>query len=129
MGDLAGLLKAEGNDIESSPVPPRHLGELVGMVVRGELTGKLGKDVLAKMFTSGDPAAAIVEREGLKTIADSGALEKIVDEVLAANPKQVEQYRAGKTGLIGFLVGQAMKASRGQANPGALNDLMKSKLG
>ena len=129
MGDLAGLLKAEGKDIESSPVPAKHLGELVGMVVRGELTGKLGKDVLGKMFVSGETPAAIVEREGLKTIADTGALEKIVDEVLAANPKQVEQYKAGKTGLIGFLVGQAMKASRGQANPAALNELMKSKLG
>ncbi len=128
MGDLAGLLKAEGRDIESSPIPPKQLGELVGMVVRGELTGKLGKDVLAKMFSSGDSAATIVEREGLKTIGDSGALEKIVDEVLAANPKQVEQYKAGKTGLMGFLVGQAMKASRGQANPAALNELLKSRL-
>jgi aspartyl-tRNA(Asn)/glutamyl-tRNA(Gln) amidotransferase subunit B len=129
MGDLAGLLKAANLEIENSPVSARNLGDLVGLVVRGELTGKLGKDVLAKMFASGDTAAAIVEREGLKTIADTGALEKIVDGVLAANPKQVEQYRAGKTGLIGFLVGQAMKASRGQANPAALNDLLKSRLG
>jgi aspartyl-tRNA(Asn)/glutamyl-tRNA(Gln) amidotransferase subunit B len=129
MGDLAGLLKAEGKDIESSPVTPRQLGELVGLIARGELTGKLGKDVLAKMFASGESAAAIVEREGLKTIADTGALEKIVDDVLAANPKQVEQYKAGKTTLIGFLVGQAMKASRGQANPAALNELLKSRLG
>jgi aspartyl-tRNA(Asn)/glutamyl-tRNA(Gln) amidotransferase subunit B len=127
--DLAGLLKAAGTEIDSSPVPPDHLGELVGMVVRGELTGKLGKDVLAKMFATGEPPGAIVEREGLKTIADTGALEKIVDEALAANPKQVEQYRAGKTTLIGFLVGQAMKASRGQANPAALNELLKSRLG
>ncbi len=129
MGDVAGLLKAEGKDIESSPVTPRQLGELVGLIARGELTGKLGKDVLAKMFASGESAAAIVGREGLKTIADTGALEKIVDDVLAANPKQVEQYKAGKTTLIGFLVGQAMKASRGQANPAALNELLKSRLG
>jgi aspartyl-tRNA(Asn)/glutamyl-tRNA(Gln) amidotransferase subunit B len=129
MGDLAGLLKAAGAEIDASPVSAQHLGELVGLVVRGELTGKLGKDVLAKMFVSGEAPAVIVDREGLKTIADSGALEKIVDEVLAANPKQVEQYRAGKTGLMGFLVGQAMKASRGQANPAALNELLKSRLG
>ena len=70
----------------------------------------------------------IVEREGLKQISDSGALEKIVDEVMAANPKQVEQYRGGKTTVIGYLVGQVMKASRGQANPATVNELLKSKL-
>ncbi len=128
MGDLTALLKSEGKDIESSPVSAEQLGELVRLVVTGELTGKLGKDVLAKMFVSGESAAVIVEREGLKAIGDSDALEKIVDEVLAANPKQVEQYKAGKTGLIGFLVGQAMKASRGQANPAILNELLKSRL-
>jgi aspartyl-tRNA(Asn)/glutamyl-tRNA(Gln) amidotransferase subunit B len=129
IGDLAGLLKADGREIEDSPIPPGHLGELVGLVVRGELTGKLGKDVLAKMFASGETAAAIVEREGLKTIADSGTLEKLVDEAIAANPKQVEQYKGGKTTVIGFLVGQVMKVSRGQANPAAVNDLFKSRLG
>ena len=69
-----------------------------------------------------------MEREGLKTISDSGALEKIVDEVIAANPKQVEQYKGGKTTVIGFLVGQVMKSSRGQANPAAVNELLKAKL-
>ena len=69
-----------------------------------------------------------MEREGLKQISDTGALEKIIDEVIAANPKQVEQYRGGKTTVIGFLVGQVMKASRGQANPAAVNELLKSKL-
>ena len=128
MGDLAGLLKAEGKEIDSSPVSSRHLGELVGLIVRGELTGKLGKDVLGRMFVSGEAPGVIVEREGLKTIADSGALEKIVDEAIAANPKQVEQYRAGKTTVIGFLVGQIMKASRGQANPAAVNELLKARL-
>ena len=128
MGDLAGLLKAEGKEIEDSPISPGHLGELVGLVVRGELTGKLGKDVLARMFVSGEAPSAIVEREGLKTIADSGTLEKLVDEVIAANPKQVEQHKSGKTTVIGFLVGQVMKVSRGQANPAAVNDLLKSRL-
>jgi aspartyl-tRNA(Asn)/glutamyl-tRNA(Gln) amidotransferase subunit B len=129
MGDLAGLLKADGKEIEDSPIASRHLGELVGLVVRGELTGKLGKDVLAKMFASGESPSVIVEREGLKTIADSGTLEKLVDEVIAANPKQVEQYKGGKTTVIGFLVGQVMKVSRGQANPATVNDLLKSRLG
>jgi aspartyl-tRNA(Asn)/glutamyl-tRNA(Gln) amidotransferase subunit B len=96
--------------------------------VKGELSGKLAKEVLPKMMQSGEAPAAIVKREGLAQISDSSALEKIVDDVLAANPKQVEQFKGGKTTVIGFLVGQAMKASRGQANPAAVNELMKSKL-
>jgi aspartyl-tRNA(Asn)/glutamyl-tRNA(Gln) amidotransferase subunit B len=128
MGDLAGLLKAAGREIEESPVAARSLGELVALVVKGELTGKLAKDVLAKMFESGEAPAVIIEREGLRAIGDSGALGKIIDEVLAANPKQVDQYKGGKTTVIGFLVGQVMKASRGQANPAAVNELLKSKL-
>jgi aspartyl-tRNA(Asn)/glutamyl-tRNA(Gln) amidotransferase subunit B len=129
MGDLAGLLKNLGKEIDESPVSAKHLGELVGMVARSELTGKLGKDVLGRMFETGEPASAIVEREGLKTITDSGALEKIIEEVIAANPKQVEQYRGGKATVIGFLVGQVMKASRGQASPAAANEMLKAKLG
>jgi aspartyl-tRNA(Asn)/glutamyl-tRNA(Gln) amidotransferase subunit B len=81
------------------------------------------------MFETGDAPSIIMEREGLKQISDSGALEKIADEVIAANPKQVEQYKAGKAALLGFLVGQVMKASRGQANPAAVNEVLKKKLG
>ncbi|HEY4089171.1 MAG TPA: Asp-tRNA(Asn)/Glu-tRNA(Gln) amidotransferase subunit GatB [Bryobacteraceae bacterium] len=128
MGDLAALLKGAGKAIDESPVSAANLGELLKLIAGGELSGKLGKDVLAKMFESGDTAAAIMERDGLRQISDSGALGKIVDEVIAANPKQVEQYRSGKTTVIGFLVGQVMKQSRGQANPAAVNDLLKSKL-
>jgi len=128
MGDLAGMLKAAEKDIVDSPVSAAHLGELVGLIVRGELTGNLAKSVLTKMFESGEAPAIIVEREGLKTVNDSGTLEKIVDAVIAASPKQVEQFKAGKTTVIGYLVGQAMKASRGQANPAALNELFKSRL-
>ena len=129
MGDLAGMLKAMGKEIGDSPVRACHLGELVGLIVKGELTGKLAKEVLPKMFDTGEAPSVIVEREGLKTISDSGAIEKIVDEVIAANPKQVEQYRGGKVTVIGFLVGQVMKLSKGQANPASVNELMKSKLG
>jgi aspartyl-tRNA(Asn)/glutamyl-tRNA(Gln) amidotransferase subunit B len=124
----ANWVIGEGKEIAESALPARHLGELVRMIVKGELSGKLAKEVLAKMIESGDAPAAIVEREGLKQISDSGALEKIVDEVLAANPKQVEQFKGGKTTVIGFLVGQAMKASRGQANPAAVNEMIKTKL-
>jgi aspartyl-tRNA(Asn)/glutamyl-tRNA(Gln) amidotransferase subunit B len=128
MGDLAALLKNAGLEIEASPVSAERLGELVALIVSGELTGKLAKEVLPKMFESGDTAAAVVEREGLKTISDTGELERMIDEVIAGNPKQLEQYRAGKASLIGFFVGQVMKASRGQANPALVNDLVKAKL-
>ena len=128
MGELAALLKAAGREIGDCPVHARHLGELVRLIVDGELSGKLAKDVLPKMLETGEPAATIIDREGLKQISDTGALEKLVDEVLAANPKQVEQYKGGKTTVIGFLVGQVMKASRGQANPATLNEMLKAKL-
>jgi aspartyl-tRNA(Asn)/glutamyl-tRNA(Gln) amidotransferase subunit B len=128
-GDLLGLLKAEAKEIHESPVSAEKLGELVGLVVKGELTGKLAKEILPKMCASGDSARAIMEREGLKAIADTGELEKIIDDVIAANPKQVEQYKGGKTTVMGFFVGQVMKATRGQANPQVLGELLKKKLG
>jgi aspartyl-tRNA(Asn)/glutamyl-tRNA(Gln) amidotransferase subunit B len=128
-GDLMGLLKAAGKDISTSPVSAEHLGELVSLINKGELSGKLAKEILPKMLEAGDSPSAIMDREGLRQISDAGALEKIADEVLAANPKQVEQYKSGKSAVIGFLVGQVMKASRGQANPTAASELLKQKLG
>jgi len=104
------------------------LGELLALIGKGELTGKLAKEIFPKMYSAGRSAREIMDSEGLKQISDSGALEKMVDDVLAANPKQVEQYKAGKTTVIGFLVGQVMKASRGQANPATVNELLNSKL-
>jgi aspartyl-tRNA(Asn)/glutamyl-tRNA(Gln) amidotransferase subunit B len=129
VGDLMGLLKAAGKDVTDSPVSAQHLGELVALINKGELTGKLAKEILPKMFETGDSARAIMDREGLKQISDTGALDAIIAEVLAANPKQVDQYKGGKTAVIGFLVGQVMKASRGQANPAVVNELLRSKLG
>ena len=128
IGDLMALLKANGREISDSPVKAEQLGELVKLIGQGELSGKLAKEILPKMFETGDAAPAIMEREGLKQISNSGALEAIVDEVLAANPKQVEQYRGGKTAVMGFLVGQAMKVTRGQANPAAVSEVMKKRL-
>jgi len=129
MGDLMGLLKAEGKDITASPVSAEDLGDLVKRILSGELSGKLAKEIFPKMYAEGLPPGTIIERDGLKQISDSGAIEKIIDEVLAANPKQVEQYKGGKTTVIGFLVGQIMKQTKGQANPGVVNDLLKAKLG
>jgi aspartyl-tRNA(Asn)/glutamyl-tRNA(Gln) amidotransferase subunit B len=128
-GDLMGLLKAAGKDITESPVSAANLGELVALINKNELTGKLAKEILPKMFETGDSPRTIMEREGLKQISDAGALEAIIDGVIAANPKQADQYKSGKTAVLGFLVGQVMKASRGQANPGAVNELLRKKLG
>ena len=129
MGDLMASLKAGGQEIGESPVSAENLGDLLKRVGAGELSGKLAKEVFAKMFATGETAAAVIEREGLKQISDSGALETVIAEVIAANPKQVEQYRGGKTTVINYLVGQAMKATRGQANVALVTELLKQKLG
>jgi len=128
MGDLMGALNAAGKEIADSPVAPERLGELVALIRKGEISGKIAKEVFVKMFSTGDAAPAIVAREGFQQISDTGALEQIVDQVLQQHAKQVEQYKGGKTTVLGFLVGQVMKASRGQANPGVVNDLLKKKL-
>jgi aspartyl-tRNA(Asn)/glutamyl-tRNA(Gln) amidotransferase subunit B len=129
MGDLAALLKQEGREIEDSPVSAENLGGLLKLIAEGKLTGKLAKEVFPKMAAANEPAETIMKREGLEAISDEGALAKIIDEVIAANPKQVEQYRGGKQQVVGFLVGQVMKASRGQADPATVNRMLKEKLG
>jgi len=129
MGDLMALLKSEGKEIADSPVSAQHLGQLVKLISSGELSGKLAKQIFPKMFSTGEPAAVIVEREGLKQISDSGALEKIIADVIAAIPSRWSSTGAAKTSVINFLVGQAMKATRGQANVAAVTELFKQKLG
>jgi aspartyl-tRNA(Asn)/glutamyl-tRNA(Gln) amidotransferase subunit B len=125
-GDLMGALK--GREITEAPVPAEQLGELVNLIAKAEINGKLAKEIFAKMIESGESARTIIDREGLRQISDTGALEKIVDEAIANNPKQVEQYKSGKTAVLGYLVGQVMKASKGQANPAAVNELLKARL-
>ncbi len=128
MGDLAGLLKADGIEVTESPVSADNLGLLIKRIGEGKINGKLAKEILPKMFASCETADAIIAREGLAQISDEGALAKIIDEVIATNPKQVEQYRGGKTAVIGFLVGAVMKSSRGQADPAAVNRMLKERL-
>ena len=128
MGELAGLLKQDGKEISESPVSAENLGRLLALIGQNKITGKLAKEILPKMFATGDAPDAIIEREGLQSISDEGALLKIIDDVIAANPKQLEQYRSGKTAVLGFFVGQVMKASRGQADPATLNSLLKERL-
>jgi len=128
MGDLAGLLKAEGKEIEESPVSAENLGRLVALIAQGKISGKLAKEIFPKMFTTSQPPEAVMQSEGLTQISDEGALAKIIDDVIAANPKQLEQYRSGKTTVINFFLGQVMKASRGQADPAAVTKLLQAKL-
>ncbi len=128
MGELAGALKASGKGIDESPVSAENLGALVAMIAEKKISGKLAKEIFPKMFETGETPQAIVDREGLAQIRDEGALSLIMDEVIASNPKQVEQFRGGKTAVIGYLVGQVMKASRGQADPETVNRLLKDKL-
>ncbi|MDD5034084.1 MAG: Asp-tRNA(Asn)/Glu-tRNA(Gln) amidotransferase subunit GatB [Methylococcaceae bacterium] len=128
MGDLAGALNKAGLEIENSPVEPERLAGLVLRIADETLSGKLAKQVFESLWESADSADAIIEKQGLKQITDGGAIEAIIDQIIAANPEQLAQYRSGKDKLFGFFVGQAMKATQGKANPQQLNDLLKSKL-
>ena len=128
IGDLTYSLKEAGKDIKESPISSGTLGSLVGMVSQGKISGKLAKEIFPKMFTTGKEPDVIMAEEGLTQISDEGALGKIIDEVIATNPKQLEQYRSGKTTVMNFFLGQVMKASRGQADPAAVTRLLKEKL-
>ncbi|NKJ43535.1 Asp-tRNA(Asn)/Glu-tRNA(Gln) amidotransferase subunit GatB [Novosphingobium sp. SG720] len=127
--ELFGALNKLGEGLEDSPVSPEGAAELLALVGDGTISGSIAKQVLEKMLETGDGAAAIVEREGLKQTTDTGAIEAAVDAVLAANADKVEQYRGGKEALFGFFVGQTMKAMAGKGNPQLVNQVLKAKLG
>ncbi len=127
-GDLAYAIKGTGGGIESCLMTPGRLAALIRMVDAGEISGKIAKTVFAEMFRSGEAPEAIVRRLGLVQISDEGALAAMIDGVMAANPKQLAEYRAGKEKLLGYFAGQVMKESKGQANPQVLNELLKRKL-
>jgi len=128
MGDLAGVLKRDGLEIAQSPVPADKLAGLVLRIADNTISNKIGKDVFEAMWASEGDADTIIEKKGLKQITDTGAIEAIVDEVLAANPKSIEEFRAGKERALNALVGQVMKGSKGKANPQQVTDLLKKKL-
>jgi aspartyl-tRNA(Asn)/glutamyl-tRNA(Gln) amidotransferase subunit B len=128
INDLAGRLNSEGKDIASSPVASSQVGTILDLIASGTISGKIAKDVFDIVWAEGGDPAAIVETRGLKQVTDTGTIEKIVDEVIAANPDKVADARA-KPAAIGWFVGQVMKASGGKANPQAVNALLKSKLG
>jgi aspartyl-tRNA(Asn)/glutamyl-tRNA(Gln) amidotransferase subunit B len=129
-GELRRKMKDEGiEDVRQAPIGPTALAELVVLADQGVISSSVAKDVFEKMWTGGRAAREIVEQEGLGQIADEGALSAIVADVIAKNPGPAEQYRAGRTATLGFLVGQVMKASDGKANPKVVNELLRKALG
>jgi aspartyl-tRNA(Asn)/glutamyl-tRNA(Gln) amidotransferase subunit B len=126
--ELLRELEGVGGLAGSSPVSPGDLGALVRLIDEGKISGKQGKDVLVEMFKSGKSAAAIIAEQGLVQLSDTGEIDALIDQVLAANQQQVASYREGKESLFGFFVGQVMKASKGKANPKVVNERLKEKL-
>ena len=129
ISELFGALNKLGIDLEKSPVSPSKGGELLALIGNGTISGSIAKQVLEKMLESGDSASVIVEREGLKQESDTGAIEAVIDTILANNADKVEQYKGGKEALFGFFVGQTMKAMQGKSNPQVVNEILKQKLG
>ncbi len=129
LGEWTGALNANGLAPEQSPIGAARLAGLLARIVDGSLSSKMGKQVFEALWNGDETADAVIERLGLKQVSDTGALAAIVDEIIAANPKQVEQYRGGNDKLLQFFVGQAMKATKGQANPAQLNEMLKARLG
>ena len=128
INELLGGLNKDGKTLAESPVSATQLGELIGLIKDNTISGKIAKDVFADMMATGKDAAKIVDEKGLKQVTDSGAIEKIVDEVIAENPDNVAAYKSGKDKLFGFFVGQVLKKSGGKANPDMVNELLKKKL-
>jgi aspartyl-tRNA(Asn)/glutamyl-tRNA(Gln) amidotransferase subunit B len=129
MGELSSALNRDGVEITESKVAPAALRGLLARIVDATISGKIAKEVFEAMWTEGKAADDIIEAKGLKQITDSGAIESVIDAIMAANPKQLADYRSGKDKLFGFFVGQVQKATGGKANPGQVNDLLKAKLG
>ncbi len=128
MTDLMRELNESKKEVRQSPIPAGYLGRMIALIDKGTISGKIAKTVFAEMWSTGNDPEDIVKEKGLTQITDTSAIEKMIDEVLAANPAEVEAYRGGKEKLFGFFVGQAMKASKGQASPEMLNGLLKKKL-
>jgi aspartyl-tRNA(Asn)/glutamyl-tRNA(Gln) amidotransferase subunit B len=128
MGDLSATLNKDNLDVADSRISAAQLAGLLARIQDGTLSGKLAKQVFEAMWNEGGEADAIIEAKGLKQVSDSGAIEKIIDEVMAANAKSVEEFRSGKEKAFNALVGQVMKASKGKANPQQVNDLLRQKL-
>jgi aspartyl-tRNA(Asn)/glutamyl-tRNA(Gln) amidotransferase subunit B len=129
MGEVSKRLNTEERGIESSPVGPAALAALIARIADGTISNNAGKQVFDALWSGeGQDVDALIEAKGLRQMSDTGELEALLDAVLAANPKSVEEFRAGKDKAFNALVGQAMKATKGKANPGLVNELLKKKL-
>jgi aspartyl-tRNA(Asn)/glutamyl-tRNA(Gln) amidotransferase subunit B len=128
INELLGRLNKEGHDIGDSPISSAQIGGIVDLIAAGTISGKIAKDLFEIVWTEGGDPAEIVEKRGMKQVTDTGAIEKAVDEIIKANPDKVEQVKAKPT-MLGWFVGQVMKASGGKANPAAVNEILKAKLG
>src|SRR5258705_1157842 len=126
--ELARELENAGITADKSPIPAAELGALVRLIDEDKISGKQGKDVLVEMFATGKAAAAVVAERGMVQVSDTGEIDRVIDEVIAASPNQLEQYRSGKETLFGFFVGQVMRASKGKANPKVVNERLREKL-
>jgi aspartyl-tRNA(Asn)/glutamyl-tRNA(Gln) amidotransferase subunit B len=129
MGDFFAMLNEKKLELKDSPVTAKNLGALVELITQNVINGKTAKDVFAIMAETGENPEKIVEEKGLKQVTDTGAIEKLIDDLLASATDNVNAYRNGKVGLFGWFVGQIMKQSQGKANPGVVNELLKKKLG
>jgi aspartyl-tRNA(Asn)/glutamyl-tRNA(Gln) amidotransferase subunit B len=127
-GEIAAYLKEEKLDIAETKLTPENLDELITLIEKGTISNNIGKQIIIDMLRDGKKASQIVEEKGLSQISDTGALKEIVSKIIAANPEQVAAYKAGKTQLFGFFVGQVMKETQGRANPQAINELLKETL-
>ena len=128
MGEVTRGLNDSGLPITACPVTPKLLADLLALMEKGTISGKIAKTVFDEMWQTGKEPARIVEEKGLVQVSDTGAIETIVDEIMAANRGQVEEFRGGKEKVLGFFVGQVMKASKGKANPAVVNDILMKKL-
>jgi aspartyl-tRNA(Asn)/glutamyl-tRNA(Gln) amidotransferase subunit B len=128
MTELMRILNEENLEAKDIPVTPENFSSLINLILDGTISGKIAKEIFPKMWETGDAPGKLVESMGLSQISDEGEIEKIIDAVIEASPKQLEQYRAGKDKLFGFFVGQVMKETKGKANPAVVNKLLKSKL-
>jgi aspartyl-tRNA(Asn)/glutamyl-tRNA(Gln) amidotransferase subunit B len=129
MGELSASLNREQKKIEDSPISPQDLSLLIKRIGDDTISGKIAKDVFKAMWNGEGNADEIIEAKGLKQVSDTGAIEKVIDEIIANNAVQVVQFKSGNEKILGFFVGQAMKATQGRANPKIINEILRSKLG
>jgi len=128
MGEVTRALNDSGQDIDHCPVAPKALGELIRLIDNGTISGTIAKKVFEHIWKNGGEPATVVQQQGLAQVSDTTAIDAVIDQVLAAAPEQVAEYRNGKEKVFGFFVGQVMKAMKGKGNPALVNDLLKRKL-